>query len=150
MKKLILFGLIALSTASFSFAEEIKWYSWEEAVKMAKKDNKPMMVFIYAPWCHVCKKMSDKTFRSTDVVTTANQDFIPVKFDVEKEGTYTYNGKKYSGMELILKLSDNQFRGIPSTMFYSPAQEQSYLEVGYKKADEFIPLLTKYAEMKKE
>ncbi|MBL6949082.1 MAG: DUF255 domain-containing protein, partial [Bacteroidales bacterium] len=122
MKKLILFGLIVLTTASFSFAEKIKWYSWEEAIKMAKKENKPMMVFVYAPWCHVCKKMNDKTFGSADVITTANKDFIPVKFDIEKEGIYTYNGKEYSGMELISKLSDNQFRGIPSTMFYSPAQ----------------------------
>ena len=149
MKKLIIFGLIALTTTSFSFAEELKWYSWEEGIERAKKEKKPLLVFIYAPWCHVCKKMSDKTFKAIDVVTTANQDFIPVKFDIEKEGIYTYNGKEYSGMELISKLSDNQFRGIPSTLFYFPGKDESYLEVGYKKADEFFPLLSKYAEMKK-
>ncbi|MFC2101484.1 thioredoxin family protein [Bacteroidota bacterium] len=148
MKKTMLIGLIAMTLSSVTFAEGIKWHTWDEGVKMAKKENKPMMVFVYASWCHVCKKMNDKTFRSGEVVPPANQNFIPVKLDIDAEETYTLNGKSYKGKEILLELAVGQQMGIPTTIFYYPKSDKKFLEVGYKTADEFVPVLKKYAELK--
>lgn len=144
MKKSILIGFTAMIVSSLSMAEEIKWYSWEEGIELSKKEDKPMMIFVYATWCHVCKKMSDKTFRSPEVSSLANQDFIPVKLDIDLEETYDYNGKRYSGKELLGQLASGQMMGIPSTIFYFPEQNKKYLETGYKTVEEFVPVLSEH------
>lgn len=150
MKKLIVLSLIALAFSSSTPPEEIKWYSWEDGLELAKKEKKPMMIFVFATWCHVCKKMNDKTFGTPEVSSIANADFIPVKLDIDKEESYSYNGKKYQGKELIAQLAPGKMIGIPSTIFYFAGKDEKFQEVGYKSPDEFIPLISKYAQMKSE
>jgi len=58
--------------------------SWEEALHMAKKENKLIFLNIYATWCGPCKKMKNTTFSDPEVGEMFNSNFINVSLDGEK------------------------------------------------------------------
>ncbi|MCP4311957.1 MAG: thioredoxin family protein [Bacteroidetes bacterium] len=145
MKRVALILLVSLLCSSFSQAEELIWYDWNEAQVLAKAQEKSLMVFVYASWCHLCKRMDTKVFANDEVVTMLNENFIPVKLDAEFTGELQRDGNTYSTMELLAELTDNQFRGIPAYVF---VQEKSgkkcKLEAGLKDPQEMKALLKKY------
>lgn len=146
MKKLIAIFFTVFIAYSFGQAQEIEWYSWKDGYKIAKKENKKMLVFVQTDWCHWCKRMEDKTFNNDEIFPTINNDFIAIKFNVEQKGTLKYEGKEYNAMELISKLSNNEFRGIPATLFFDSNTNDNALEVGFLTPEEMTPLLKKYSK----
>ena len=131
-----------------SIAQELHWYSWEDGYKKAKKENKIIVLDAYTEWCGWCKVMDRETYSVKSVQEKINADFVPIKLNPEISATYKYDNKNYSGDELIKKLSNNKFRGYPSTFFVYPKNGNSYMEVGYIKAEPFSKLLNKYADKK--
>jgi len=145
MKKVALILLVSLLCSSFSQAEEVKWYSWNEAQELAKAQNKPMMVFVYASWCHLCKRMDTKVFTDEEVAAMLNENFIPVKFDAEFAGELQRDGNTYSSMELLAELTDSQFRGIPAYVFVPKRSGKKIkLDAGLKDSQEMKALLKKH------
>jgi len=59
-------------------------HDWDEAVRLAKKHNKPIFVDAYASWCGPCKRLAKKIFPLPEVGNYFNQHFINVKLDMEK------------------------------------------------------------------
>jgi len=57
---------------------------WEEVVKIAKKQRKPIFVDCYTSWCGPCKKLAAEVFTRKDVGDYVNKKFVSVKYDVEK------------------------------------------------------------------
>lgn len=130
-----------------SFSQEMHWYSWDEGYKKAKQENKIIILDAFTEWCGWCKVMDNKTYSVKSVKDKIEQEFVPVKLNPELAGTYVYENKNYSGEALINKLSKNKFRGYPSTFFVYPKNGDSYMEVGYIKAEPFGKLLNKYAKL---
>lgn len=61
--------------------------SFNEAVAMAKKENKPIFIDFYATWCGPCKIMDKQVFNSKPVVNMYNKEFVNLKIDVDsREG----------------------------------------------------------------
>jgi thioredoxin-related protein len=149
MKKMILTGLvfIALIIASQSFAQELTWYNWEEGYAKAQQDNKIMLIDAYTDWCGWCKVMDQKTYTKAEIIDLIEKEFVPIKLNPELEGSYEFSKTSYTGRELIDHLSDNNFRGYPTTFFVFSKTDSKYMEVGYKDADAFKIILEKYAEM---
>jgi len=58
--------------------------TWEEALALAKKENKLIFLDLYASWCGPCKKMKAKTFSDEKVGAWFNKNFINVMIDAEK------------------------------------------------------------------
>ena len=44
-------------------ADEIKWYTWEEAAELSKTAPKKVFIDLYTDWCGWCKKMDKSTFQ---------------------------------------------------------------------------------------
>lgn len=130
-----------------SFSQEMHWYSWDEGYKKAKQEDKIIILDAFTEWCGWCKVMDNKTYSVKSVKDKIELEFVPVKLNPELVGTYVYENKNYSGDELIKKLSNNKFRGYPSTFFVYPKNGDSYMEVGYIKAEPFGKLLNKYAKL---
>ena len=149
MKKVAVIFLFVFCVGNMISAEEVKWLSWAKGYELAKKENKTMMVFVQTSWCHWCKRMNDKTFSNGDVSSLISKNLIPVKLDPESKDKYTYEGKEYSSSELLGVLSDNNFRGIPATIFYNPKTKSSNLEVGFIEAKEFKKILKKKSKKTK-
>lgn len=145
MKRIIGILLVALPYSSFGAAEEVKWVEWNDAQELSEALDKPIMVFVYASWCHICKRMDTKVFTDDEVAAAINENFIPVRFDAEFTGELIKDGNTYTSMELLAELTDHQFRGIPSYLFISRAPDKKIrLEGGLKDPAEMKTLLEEY------
>jgi protein disulfide-isomerase len=62
---------------------QIQWYTnYNEALGVAKKANKPLLLFFTgSDWCGWCKKMHQEVFSSADFAQAAGNDFIFVDID---------------------------------------------------------------------
>jgi len=68
----------------------------------SKSENKKVFLHFYAEWCATCKVMKEKTFKDPGVIASLNEDFIPVKVDVDKD-------KEASAMFKVQLLPDTWF-----------------------------------------
>lgn len=81
---------------TFSFAQEIKWMTFEDAQKAQKKVPKKIFVDAYTVWCGPCKMLDKNTFSNKDVASYINKNYYPVKFNAEGNAIVYYKGKKYT------------------------------------------------------
>lgn len=147
--KYVSFIAVAIILSSFTLRnQELKWLGWNEGYELAKKKNKIAVVDVYTDWCGWCKVMDRETFSKAEVIDLINKDFVPVKFNPEAPGTYTYNGKQYSGSQLAAVVSNNQISGYPTTLFFFPKTGEVKMEVGYKNAQAFVEILNSMLQHK--
>ncbi len=63
----------------------ITWYEWgEDSFDLAEALDLPVLLYITAPWCEPCHLMEQTTLAEPDVVTTINDDFLPILIDADK------------------------------------------------------------------
>jgi uncharacterized protein YyaL (SSP411 family) len=142
MKRIIFITLTTLVICSFTNVEELKWNSWNDGYELAKNENKPMLVFVHATWCHICKRLDDKTFNNEEVAAQIIKDFIPVKLDIEAKENYIFEGKEITGKELLEQISKKTVMGIPTTLFYTPDGRKGTPVGGLMDTDEMKALLS--------
>ena len=58
--------------------------SYEDALKMAKQQRRKLFIDCYTTWCGPCKYMSETVFKQENVGDFLNQNFICLKYDMEK------------------------------------------------------------------
>lgn len=85
MHKLLCIVCLFVLSSSLTFAN-INFYEMdiEQAVALAKKQNKHVFIDTYAVWCLPCKKM-DKIFAQPEVASYFNEHFISVKVNMDQE-----------------------------------------------------------------
>lgn len=76
--------------------QEIKWLSFEEAMKMHQKKPKKIFIDIYTDWCGWCKVMNKQTFTDPQIIDYMNRTFYPVKLNAETRDTINFKGKDYT------------------------------------------------------
>ena len=59
--------------------------SYEQAIEIAKMENKRIFIDCYASWCAPCRKMLNTTFKDTRIGNLLNFQFIVIKVNMEKE-----------------------------------------------------------------
>lgn len=57
----------------------------EEAVSLAKKENKPLFIMVDASWCPSCKKMKKKVLPEKELGVFYNSHFISTMVDFDSE-----------------------------------------------------------------
>lgn len=66
--------------------------NYDEILKIAKTEKKPIALMFYANWCEHCKKMKNEVFTDNDVINYFNTNFICMAIDSESsEGTVLKN-----------------------------------------------------------
>ncbi|MBF8248814.1 MAG: hypothetical protein HW374_1614, partial [Bacteroidetes bacterium] len=62
--------------------QPVHWFSWsEEAFRVAKSENKPILLDIGAVWCHWCHVMDAESYENDSIASLINEHFIAVKVD---------------------------------------------------------------------
>ncbi len=101
--------------------------TWNEALQLAKKENKLIFLDIYATWCGPCKKLKANTFSNEEVGTVYNQNFVNVAFD----------GEQGDGAMLMQKYN---LRSFPFLLFIDGNGKVVAKTGGYHKPNELLEL----------
>ena len=63
----------------------VHWQEWgEEALSMAEKQNKPLIISIGYAACHWCHVMEHESFSDEEVAEFMNENFVCIKVDREE------------------------------------------------------------------
>ena len=76
-------------------ATKVKWYTFEEAVKLNQTNPKKIFIDVYTDWCSWCKVMDRETFSHPEIAEYLNKYFYPVKFNAESKEPLTFMGKVF-------------------------------------------------------
>ncbi|MBX9852230.1 MAG: DUF255 domain-containing protein [Cytophagaceae bacterium] len=100
---------------------DIKWMSYDEAVKQAKKKPKKIFIDVYTDWCGWCKKMDKTTFKDATVAQYMNEKYYAVKLNAESEKTVSYQGKQMTEKQLAANIF--KVTGYPSTVYLESSEK---------------------------
>ena len=78
MKKYVLFIVIFILLKPLG-AEVFYDLSFDEATKLAKKENKFIFLMVEEKYCPWCRKMKTVTLKDKEVVEILNSDYISIK-----------------------------------------------------------------------
>jgi thiol-disulfide isomerase/thioredoxin len=99
--------------------------TFENALKVAKKEKKIVFMDCYTTWCGPCKYLSEKIFIDDKVGEFYNEHFVSVKFDME------------AGEGITIK---NRYgiKSFPTLLFIEPDGTVRHKEVGSCSAEKLI------------
>jgi thioredoxin-related protein len=130
-------------------SNEVKWYNFEDGMKMAKKKHKFVIVDIYTDWCGWCKRMDNETFRDPSVVAYLNENFVAIKLNAEGKEPIAFNGNIYSNPapgkprsthQLAIALAGSRL-AYPTYVYLDSKGKNITVTQGYSQAEDLLPLL---------
>ncbi len=93
----------------------VHWYPWgEQALQLAKTENKPILLSIGYSACHWCHVMAHECFENEEIADLMNEHFINIKVDREERPDLD---KIY---QLGHQMLTQRTGGWPLTMFLDP------------------------------
>jgi thiol:disulfide interchange protein DsbD len=82
MKKLsFAFAVVVLLLASAALAQD-----YNSALKTAKRENKPVLLYFYSNSCYYCTVMDKTTLADKDVAAIIKKDFVFLRVDADNPG----------------------------------------------------------------
>ncbi|MBA3025233.1 MAG: DUF255 domain-containing protein [Sulfurimonas sp.] len=97
---------------------------YDQALKVAQKENKPLMLVMVGDYCPWCRKFERKTLQREAVALNVNENFIALIVDRNHD-----KGKYPEGLYA---------KRIPTVYFIEPKTQSTIFEsLGYVKKDEF-------------
>ncbi len=102
-------------------ANPVDWYAWsEEALTLARRENKPILLSIGYSACHWCHVMAHESFEDAATAAVMNELFVNIKVDREERPDLD---KIY---QLAHQLLTQRGGGWPLTMFLSPHDQRPF------------------------
>lgn len=83
-------------TSLMESLSSVLWISFEDAVKLAKKDKRKILIDVYTSWCGWCKIMEKSTYSRKKLIRYINENYYAVRFDAETTDTIQYAGKIFT------------------------------------------------------
>lgn len=108
MKKSILFFLSIILSLPFYSQTNFRNLSLDEAIKVAKKENKKIFIDFYTSWCGPCRVMATKIFPLPEMGEYFNKNFVCLKMDAEKEGATLAKEYKVEAYPTFIALDTNK------------------------------------------
>jgi len=99
--------------------------SWDEVRALAKEQQKPIFVKVYAEYCMPCKMMEDYVFTDTKVAGVFSENFVNFNVDLQ-----SFEGSLF---QLAYEI-----KAVPDLLFFSPEGMLVSREKGAKTKDELL------------
>jgi len=128
----------------------VDWYPWgEEALALARAQNKPILLSVGYSACHWCHVMAHECFEDAEVAAVMNRYFINIKVDREERPDLDQI------YQTALYMLTQRAGGWPLTLFLTPEQKPFFGGVYFPKTRRhglpgFLDLLPKVAEAYQE
>ncbi len=156
MKKNVLLFILISVVSIYSVRGQnhgVKWYSFEEAVELNKKEQRKIFIDVYTDWCGWCKKMDATTFNHPTITKILNDDYYAVKFDAETNDTISFAGQQFinegnknrSPHQLAVALLQGKM-SYPSVAYLNEDNQLLTAVPGYYTPDRLEPILVFFAE----
>lgn len=118
---------------AFPSASHIRWVTgWDEAMRLAQIERRPIVVDLWADWCASCKEMDATLWKDPEVVSIVENHFVAVKLDFTEETpmsrwfTQTW---ELGGLPAVgFFLSGSDLQGKPSKLFREKLEKNLFLE----------------------
>lgn len=147
MKRIFFFLLFAGFIFSTK-AQEVKWYTFEEAFKLNQTAPRKIMVDVYTDWCGWCKVMDKKTFSHKVIAEYLNNKYYAVKFNAEQKediilgnDTLKFVASGARGYHQLAAALLNNKLSYPSVVFLDEQSKIIHLQQGFTKAQPFDVML---------
>ena len=99
----------------------VDWHPWgEEALQLARAENKPILLSVGYSACHWCHVMAHESFEDEDTAALMNRLFVNIKVDREERPDLD---KIYQTAHQIIT---QRAGGWPLTMFLSPEDQTPF------------------------
>ncbi len=124
----------------------VDWYPWgEEALALARAQNRPILLSIGYSACHWCHVMAHECFEDAQVAAVMNQHFVNIKVDREERPDIDQI------YQMALHMLTRRNGGWPLTLFLTPDQKPFFGGTYFPKAPRhglpgFLDLLPRVAE----
>lgn len=106
--------------------------TFEEAKAQAKKDKKQLFVDCYTTWCGPCKMLDRNVFSNPDLGKFINENYIPLKLDMEREG--------------VLQSEAYRINSYPTMLILDAEGNEKSRIVGYRDASQLMRMLNSRAQ----
>ena len=80
---LFFFLLIFIDGSASSI--EIQWHSYDDGMARSKFEKKKIFLHFTADWCFYCGVMEKEAFKDPAIISSLNENFVPIKVDHDKE-----------------------------------------------------------------
>jgi thiol:disulfide interchange protein len=89
--------------------DEIVWYSYEEGMKIAQEQKKPVMIDVYAGWCTWCKELDRVVYTDPDVIKLSDE-FVCIKINADRQRNLAakYNPRGGVPAVIFLRADDSE------------------------------------------
>ncbi|MGH8694785.1 MAG: thioredoxin domain-containing protein, partial [Burkholderiales bacterium] len=124
----------------------VDWHSWgEEALRLAREEDKPILLSVGYSACHWCHVMAHESFEDPQIAATMNRLFVNIKVDREERPDLD---QIYQSAHHMLT---QRAGGWPLTMFLTPGQKPFFGGTYFPKSPRyglpgFGPLLEQVAQ----
>ena len=81
----------AKGKAAMQWDDRIPWKSWEEGSKLARAQNKPIFLLVYADWCPHCRNLK-AVFADAEVQKLA-EGMVMIRQDADDDGATWLSAK---------------------------------------------------------
>lgn len=148
MRRILAAGTLILLLSKISSAQEVKWYSFEQAIELNRKEPKKLVVDVYTDWCAWCKVMDKNTFGNVIIAEYLNKKYYPVKFNAEQkeditlgDNTYKFVAQGRRGYHELAAALLNGNMGYPSVVFLDEQIRIIQPFQGYIRARQFDEIM---------